>query len=98
MYVKVGFGLPARGQVQVPAAALVFRAGGPQVARVDAAGRIAFHDVTIGRDDGSTVELATGAAPGDRLALNLSSQISDGEQVRARLVDSGNANVSAAGH
>ncbi len=83
MYVKVGFGLPPRGLVQVPAAALIFRAGGPQVARVDSAGRISFRNVTIGRDDGSVVELSSGVAPGDRLALNVSSQITDGELVRA---------------
>lgn len=98
MYVKVGFGLPARGLVEVPAAALVFRAAGPQVARVTPAGRIELREVTIGRDDGSTVELASGVAPGDRLALNLSSQISDGEEVRAHAVDSGNNKVAAAGH
>jgi RND family efflux transporter MFP subunit len=84
MYVRVGFGLPPRGLVQVPAAALVFRASGPQVARVDPAGKISFRSVTIGRDDGSVVELSSGVAPGDRLALNISSQIADGELVRAR--------------
>jgi RND family efflux transporter MFP subunit len=87
MYVKVGFGLPPRGLVQVPAAALVFRASGPQVARVDASGKVSFHNVTIGRDDGSMVELSSGVAPGDRLALNVSSQITDGEPVRARAVE-----------
>ena len=84
MYVKVGFGLPPRGLVQVPAAALTFRASGPQVARVDPSGRISFRNVTIGRDDGSLVELSSGIAPGDRVALNVSSQITDGELVRAR--------------
>ncbi|MBV8146329.1 MAG: efflux RND transporter periplasmic adaptor subunit [Gammaproteobacteria bacterium] len=84
MYVKVGFGLPPRGLVQVPAAALIFRASGPQVARVDSAGRISFRNVTIGRDDGTVVELSSGVAPGDRLALNVSSQIEDGQQVRAQ--------------
>jgi RND family efflux transporter MFP subunit len=84
MYVKVGFGLPPRGLVQVPAAALVFRASGPQVARVDSSGRINFRHVTIGRDDGSVVELSSGVAPGDRLALNVSSQITDGDSVRAQ--------------
>jgi RND family efflux transporter MFP subunit len=83
MYVKVGFGLPPRGLVEVPAAALVFRASGPQVACVDPSGRISFRNVTIARDDGGVVELSSGVAPGDRLALNLSSQIADGEQVRA---------------
>jgi RND family efflux transporter MFP subunit len=82
MYVKVGFGLPPRGLVQVPAAALVFRASGPQVALVDAADTVRFRPVTIGRDDGNVVELAAGVSPGDRLALNISSQIGDGERVR----------------
>ena len=87
MYVKVGFGLPPRGLVQVPAAALVFRASGPEVARVDASGKVHFRSVTIGRDDGSVVELSSGVAPGDRLALNISSQITDGELVHARPVE-----------
>jgi RND family efflux transporter MFP subunit len=91
MYLKVGFGLPPRGLVQVPAAALVFRASGPQVARVDSSGRISFRNVTIGRDDGSVVELSSGVAPGDRLALNLSSQITDGELVRAHGVEADKA-------
>jgi RND family efflux transporter MFP subunit len=89
MYVRVGFALPPRGLVQVPAAALVFRASGPQVAVVDAAGKLSFRPVTIGRDDGSVVELAAGVAAGDVLALNVSSQISDGEKVQVNMLDSG---------
>ena len=96
MYVSVAFGLPPRGLVQVPAAALLWRASGPQVARVDAAGRISFRDVTIGRDDGSIVELASGVSPGDLLALNVSSQIVDGERVRAQPSDSAAAKPVAA--
>jgi multidrug efflux pump subunit AcrA (membrane-fusion protein) len=84
MYVKVGFELPPRGLVQVPAAALMFRASGPQVAVVDPYGRISFRSVTIGRDDGSVVELAAGVAAGDRVALNVSSQIEEGERVRVQ--------------
>jgi multidrug efflux pump subunit AcrA (membrane-fusion protein) len=72
--------------VQVPASALIFRAGGTQVARVDAGGKIAFQNVTIARDDGSMVELASGAKAGDRLALNISSQIADGQTVAPRAV------------
>jgi RND family efflux transporter MFP subunit len=91
MYVKVAFGLPPRGLVRVPAAALVFRASGPQVAVVDHSGRLTFRNVTIGRDDGSVVELSSGAAPGDQLALNVSSQIADGELVRVQGVEAGKA-------
>jgi len=84
MYVKVGFELPPRGLVQVPAAALMFRASGPQVAVVDPKGSISFRSVTIGRDDGSVVELSSGVAPGDRVALNVSSQIGQGDRVRVQ--------------
>jgi membrane fusion protein, multidrug efflux system len=91
MYVKVGFGLTPRGVVQVPAAALLFRASGPQVAAVDAGGHLSFRTVAIGRDDGSMVELAAGVSPGERLALNVSSQITDGEAVRTQLLEAGAA-------
>ena len=99
MYVKVGFELPPRGLVHVPAAAMIFRASGPQVAVVDPAGHISFRSVTIGRDDGSVVELSSGVAPGDRVALNVSSQIADGELVRVQPVASATATpVASAGH
>jgi RND family efflux transporter MFP subunit len=81
MYVTVSFQLPARGQVEVPAAALIFRAGGPEVARVGSDGKVQFVKVTIARDDGSHLELGPGIEPGDRLVLNISSQISPGEIV-----------------
>ncbi len=42
MYVKVAFRLQPKGLVEVPAAALIFRASGPQVARVDADGKVEF--------------------------------------------------------
>ncbi len=81
MYVTVSFQLPPKGQVQVPAAALVFRASGPEVARVGSDGKVQFVKVTIARDDGSYLELGPGVDPGDRLVLNISSQISAGEKV-----------------
>jgi hypothetical protein len=82
MYVNAGFDLPPRGQVQVPPAALLFRATGVQVAMVDPQGRVVFHPVTIARDDGATVELASGVKAGDNLILNLSSQIAAGDPVK----------------
>jgi RND family efflux transporter MFP subunit len=82
MYVNAGFDLPPRGQVQVPPAALLFRASGAEVAMVDPQGRVVFHPVTIARDDGATVELGSGVKPGDKLILNLSSQIASGDSVQ----------------
>jgi RND family efflux transporter MFP subunit len=81
MYVNVAFKLPPRGLVEVPAAALIFRASGTQVAQVDAAGKVHFANVAIARDNGTLVELASGVQPGDRLVLNISSQISPGQTV-----------------
>ena len=82
MYVKVGFNLQPKGLVQIPAAALIFRAGGPQVACVDKSNHVSFRNVTIARDDGNAVELGAGVAPGDELVLNASSQISNGDVVQ----------------
>jgi RND family efflux transporter MFP subunit len=81
MYVKVGFGLQPKGLVQIPAAALIFRSGGPQVAYVDKTNRITFRNVSIARDNGNAIELGSGVSPGDELALNVSSQIGDGDLV-----------------
>jgi RND family efflux transporter MFP subunit len=80
-YVNVAFRLRPRGLVEVPAAALIFRPKATQVARVDANGKIDFQNVTIARDNGSLVELGSGVNPGDRLVLNISSQIAAGQSV-----------------
>ena len=81
MYVNVAFALRPRGLVEVPAAALVFTAQGPQVAVVDPSGTVEYSDAVIARDNGALVELASGAQPGDRLVLNISSQIQAGQPV-----------------
>jgi RND family efflux transporter MFP subunit len=84
MYVEVAFLLDNSGLVQVPAAALVFRSGHPQVAVVDRSDTVHLRNVSIGRDDGSTVELQSGVAAGEHLVLNLSSEVADGEKVQMR--------------
>ena len=96
MYVSVAFGLPARGSVEVPAAALLFRSSGPQVARVDRSGRVELVDVSIARDNGNEVELGSGVEPGDELILNMSSQIVAGQVVAPRRAPGSAAPASAA--
>lgn len=81
MYVNVGFTLAPKGAVAVPAAALIYRSTGPQVARVGSDDKISFDAVSIARDDGNMVELASGVKSGDRLVLNISSQIGAGQRV-----------------
>jgi RND family efflux transporter MFP subunit len=94
MYVEVGFLLNNVRMLQVPAAALLFHSGRPQVAVVDDNGTLHLRAVTIGRDDGNTVELQSGVACGDRLVLNLSNQIVDGQKVR--VAEAGAALTAAA--
>jgi RND family efflux transporter MFP subunit len=84
MYVQVIFNLPTRGLLEVPAAAMIFRSAGPQVAVVGSDDTVQMHNVTIARDDGKTVLLGSGVTAGERVALNLSTQISGGEKVSVR--------------
>lgn len=98
MYVKASFELQPRGAVEIPAAALIFRSGGPQVAEVDASGHVRFQPVTIARDDGNVVELGSGVKPGDRVALNLSTQVLEGEIVRSTVVPYAASPAVAATH
>ena len=81
MYVQVEFNSKSRALVQIPAGALLFRSGGPQVAVVQPDSTIKFKDVQIGRDNGNTVEIESGLADGDRVALNINNQIEDGSKV-----------------
>jgi RND family efflux transporter MFP subunit len=81
MYVKVAFSLKPTTFLQVPASALLFRASGPQVAVITDDDKVKFKDVTIARDNGHLVEIASGLAEGDRVALNINNQIANGERV-----------------
>jgi RND family efflux transporter MFP subunit len=82
MYVQVNFSIKGGSGVQVPAAALLFRSSGPQVAIIDDKGAVAFRDVAISSDDGNVVNIGSGLEIGDKVALNLSSQIAAGDKVK----------------
>jgi len=98
MYVDVAFELQTSGTVQVPAAALMFRASGPQVAVVDNGGRVSFRKVTIARDDGNVVELGSGLSPGEKVVLNISSQIGEGDKVTINESGSGGSTAVSKTH
>ncbi len=81
MYVQVEFDAKSRALVQIPAGALLFRSGGPQVAVIQPDNTVKFKDVQIGRDNGNIIEIESGLVDGDRVALNISNQIQDGSRV-----------------
>jgi RND family efflux transporter MFP subunit len=84
MYVQVAFHLKPTSFVQVPASAMIFRTSGPQVALISDNGTVKFRDVTIARDNGNFVEIASGLTAGDRVALNISNQIANGDRVTVK--------------
>jgi RND family efflux transporter MFP subunit len=82
-FANINFQLPGDTAVMsLPASALIFGKNGLHVATVDADNRIVLKPVTIMRDLGKTVELASGLAPGDRVIESPPDGIADGESVR----------------
>jgi RND family efflux transporter MFP subunit len=85
-YTDVHFKLPiAHPGVRVSANALLFRAEGLQIATSDRDGHVAIHNVTLGRDFGTTVEVLTGIEPGDIVVLNPPASLVSGALVHLRL-------------
>jgi multidrug efflux pump subunit AcrA (membrane-fusion protein) len=82
-YAQVTFDLPpASGTVQLPASALMFRQKGMAVGVVDAQGRASLRYIKIQRDMGSTVEIAAGLVPADRVINNPPDSLYEGQLVR----------------
>jgi len=82
-YAQVSLALPGKAlMLRLPASALMFRAAGLQVATLGPQNRIAMKSVIIGTDLGTTVIVASGLSPGDRVVNNPPDSLSDGDKVR----------------
>lgn len=80
-YVFVHFKVPQQQlQLAIPANTLLFRAQGLQVAVVQN-GRVHLQNVTIGKDDGKTVEIAAGLTASDVVVVDPSDSIAEGQPV-----------------
>jgi len=71
-----------RVPLRIPASALMFNRNGLRVAPVDAADKIRFKTVTIARDLGREIELASGLEPDDRVIVAPPDGMVDGDKVR----------------
>ncbi|CAN5370453.1 efflux RND transporter periplasmic adaptor subunit [soil metagenome] len=80
-YVQVALPLAASQSLTVPSNSLLFRAEGARVGVVDAQGRVHLHAVSIGRNYGETVEVLSGISATDRLVLNPSDSLAEGDAV-----------------
>jgi RND family efflux transporter MFP subunit len=68
--------------ISVPASALIFNQSGLHVAIVSSDGRIVLREITISRDLGNEVEIASGIAADDRVVVNPPDGIATGDKVR----------------
>jgi multidrug efflux pump subunit AcrA (membrane-fusion protein) len=71
----------ATNVLSVPASALIFDAKGLSVATADSDNRVLLKTVSIGRDLGSVVELASGLGPNDRVIENPPDGIETGARI-----------------
>jgi RND family efflux transporter MFP subunit len=82
-FTNVAFDLPhPEIAINVPASALIFNELGLQVATVAGDGRIILKKVTISRDLGNEVEIASGISADDRVVANPPDGIATGDKVR----------------
>ncbi|QQC67225.1 efflux RND transporter periplasmic adaptor subunit [Paraburkholderia ginsengisoli] len=81
-YVQVAVPAVAHAQLMVPGNALLFRAEGPRVAVVDAKGNVALRKIVIARDLGQSLEIESGIELNDRIIINPSDSIADGDRVQ----------------
>jgi RND family efflux transporter MFP subunit len=68
----------------LPVSALIFRAQGLQVATVDSDNKTKLISISLGRDFGSQVEVLSGLNGDDRVIVNPSDSIIDGEAVNPK--------------
>src|SRR5580765_7336574 len=68
--------------LHIPASALIFNQNGLRVATVGPDDKVRFKTVTIARDLGKEIELASGIAPDDRIIVAPPDGLADGDQVR----------------
>jgi RND family efflux transporter MFP subunit len=84
-FAQIRLQLPPEGApLSVPASALVFLSGKPQLATLDDQGRVRLKTVAIARDLGATLEIAAGVTAQDRVIRSPWQSIHDGDVVRVK--------------
>jgi RND family efflux transporter MFP subunit len=97
-YAQVSFALPpTAGMIRLPASALMFRRKGMAVATVGPNSHVVLKYVTIARDDGSSVEIASGISPTDRVIDNPPDSLVENEAVHPESAAARQANPGQEG-
>jgi RND family efflux transporter MFP subunit len=83
-YVFAHFKVPQQQlRLSIPSNTLLFRAQGLQVATANN-GRVHLQNVTIGKDDGKSVEIASGLSASDAVIIDPSDSIAEGQPVNIK--------------
>ena len=80
-FVQVSLKLPASQAINISSNALLIRKEGPQVEVVDDQNKVHLQKIKLGRDFGVTSDVIDGLKGGERLVLNPSDSLSDGDVV-----------------
>ena len=80
-FVQVSFPLAASNALLIPTNALLIRGEGIRVAVVDAQGKVRLRAIRIGRNYGEAVEVLEGVTGTEKLVLNPSDSLAEGDQV-----------------
>jgi len=82
-YVNVNFSFPSDPDILIiPSQALLFRADGMQVARIDRQNRVRLQNVSLGHNLGLDVQITAGLKATDRIVANPSLGLLEGQQVK----------------
>ncbi len=80
-FVQVSLPLKASGAMLIPTNALLIRGDGMRVAVIDGGGKVTLRPIQVGRNLGENVEVVDGVDASDRLVLNPSDSLADGDVV-----------------
>lgn len=87
-YTEVHFEMPSYPDaVRIPIGAMIFRKSGLQVATLDKNNRVVLKKVNVDRDFGNFIEIASGISVGEKIIINPSDSIYNGQQVRVDQTD-----------
>jgi RND family efflux transporter MFP subunit len=78
-------------RITIPVNAMLFRAQGTQVAVVDKDDKVHLRPISIGRDFGATLEILGGLEVSDRIIINPSDSLEEGQQVHVAKANAGDA-------
>ena len=77
--------------ITVPVNAMLFRQEGPQAAVVGSDGKVHLHHISIGHDYGTTLEILGGLTLEDRIIINPSDSLEEGQKVNVAPENQGGA-------